>query len=210
MTPAPVLLRRTLPALVVASVIAGVATGSVTARSRPGVDVVRMFTVPVPSVEAPRGGERSPIPLDVFQASERFAGTVAGWLRSPDFVVAVYRRAQLVLPGQPSVRRLGRTIIVVQRGGTIVEARFRARTDEEARTLITAVTEELQSRVDAFNAASATLAFQVVPGDPLIVPALVSPLLRGAVAVVVVFVLGINLVLLRDLFRTPPASPESR
>lgn len=205
MTPAVTLLRRAGVPLALATLAGGITAAVVTARSNPGVEVVQGFTVPVPSVAAgirERTSAPTDLAFDALQSADLFAGTLTGWLASPDFVSVSYRRAGLRFPGGETVRRLSRAFAAQKRGGSIVEVRFRARTTEEAQVLARAVAEELQERVRTLNAATSSVVFQVQSGGPLIVPVSPSPLIRGLVAAFVVGFVGVNLVLLWDYLRT--------
>lgn len=205
MTPAALLLRRSLVPLLVAAVGAGVVAAALAARARPGVDVALAFTVPVPSGPAPSRsvtGRTEDTALETVRAAEIFVDTLAGWLASPDFVARVYARAGATFP-RVSVRRLSRAFAAHQLGGQAVDVRFRARSDEEARALAQAVVGEIGERADTFSAGTRQRAFRALPAEPLIVPVSVSPLLRGLVAGIVVFVLGMNGVLLWDFLRSP-------
>lgn len=210
MTPAAVLLRRTLPPLLLMSAAAGIATGVVSAQKDPGVEVALTFTVPAPTRQETRES-RSPNSTDettfeALQSAELFAQTLAGWLTSPDFVAAAYARAHVAFPGA-TVRRLSRAVTSVKHGGPVVEVRFRAHSSDDGRALARAIVEEIQGRTAAFNAATGGLIFRVTASDPLVIPVLVSPPLRGLVAALVAFVIGINLVLLVDFLRSPLGTP---
>lgn len=205
MTPAALLLRRSLGPLLVVAVGAGVVAAALAARARPGVDVALAFTVPVPSGPSavrPAAERAEDAARETLRAAEVFADTLAGWLASPDFVARVYARAGVTFPGV-SVRRLSRAFVAHRLGGQAVDVRFRARSHEEARALAQAVVGEIGERADAFNAGTRQRAFRALPAEPLIVPVNVSPLLRGLVAGIVVFVLGMNGVLLWDFLRSP-------
>lgn len=208
MTPAVLLLRRAFRSLLLLSVTAGVATGFVSARGNPGVDVALTLTVPSPTRQNPqedRSGSRNvgETTFEALQSAELFAQALSGWLSSPDFVAAVYRRAGLRFP-RATVRRLSRAFTAVTRGGPVADVHFRAPSAPDGQALARAVIEEIQERTTAFNAAAGNLAFRVTASDPLVIPVLVSPLLRGIVAGIVALVVGINLVLLRDFLRWPP------
>lgn len=205
MTPAATLFRRTLVPLVLAATAAGIVAAAVTARSNPGVDVVHVFTVPVPTVSTDsreRGSSPGDLAFDALQAADLFGSTLTGWLSSSGFVASAYRRAGVAFPGGETVRHLSRAFIAQKRGGSIVEVRLHARSIEEAGALAGAVAGELTDRVRALNAATGSVMFQVQSGEPLIVPVRESPLLRGLLAAFIVGFVGVNLVLLRDYLRT--------
>lgn len=208
MTPFRQLLPRALPPLLLVALAGGVSVGVVTARTVPGVEVIQPFTVPLPSVSARAESayaESGGLAFDALQASELFAGTLVGWLVSPDLVAGVYHRAQVRFPGTPSVRRLSRAFVAQKRGGSVVEVRFHARSADEGQALARAIREELEIRVAQFNSATRQLVFEARPGEPLVVPVRLSPVLRGLTASVVLFALSLSAVLLWDALRTPPA-----
>lgn len=210
MTPARQLLPRAVPPLFLIALAGGVSVALVTTRTVPGVDVVQPFTVPLPRVSpsaAPTDSGAGEVAFDALQASELFAGTLSGWLASPDLVAGAYRRAQVRFPGEPSVRRLGRAFVAQKRGGSVVEVRFRARSADEGQALARAITEELKTRIVQFNSATRQLVFEALPGEPLVVPVRLSPILRGLTASVVLFALGLSAVLLWDVLRVPPTDP---
>lgn len=205
MTPAALLLRRALGPLLLISVVTGVAVGIVSRRTNPGVEAALTLTVPAPVRESP--SNRTPsgateTAFEALQSAEIFAETLAGWLTSPDFVAAVYARAGVVFQ-RVTVRRLGRAFTAVKRGGPVVDVHFRAPSADEARAIARAVVTEIQERTAAFSSVTGGPVFRVTTSEPLVIPVLVSPLLRALVGGVVAFVLGLNLVLLGDFLRSP-------
>lgn len=204
MTPVVILLRRFLPKLFGAAAVAGVIAGAVTTRSSPGVDVVVLLTVYPPEVATVpvRGGEQSDeTAFDLLRAADVFAETVASWVSSPEFVSATYARAKVELPS-PSVTRLDRLFGAQKRGGQVVSLRFRSRNRDGGEALASAAVEEVNMRADAFNRASRSLAFTVSAARPVIAPVVLSPLIRGSVAGIVVFFFGLNSVLFWDFLRS--------
>ncbi len=204
MTPGPVLLRRSVPPLVVVSLLAGVVTAGITARQPERADVALGFAVPLPEERRPAGAGSAPGAADPVQAADLFTQTVAGWLASPDVIADAYRRARLPLPAG-NVRKLSRLVTAQQRGGQVVDVRFRTRTPEEGRVLAGALRDVLVERANALTGRNPALTFRLAGGEPLIVPVRPQPALRGLVAAVVVFVAGINLVFLWDVLRGPSA-----
>lgn len=205
MTPAFLLLRRAVGPLALLSVVVGIVTGVVSARQNPGVDVALTLTVPSPTRQTLQQN-RSGAPVEetafeALQSAELFAQALSGWLTSPDFVAAAYRRANLTFPGA-SVRRLSRAFTAATRGGPVVDVRFRAPLAADGQALAQAVVAEIQERTTTFNTATGGLTFRVTASDPLVIPVLVSPLLRGLVAGIVAIVIGVNLILLRDFLRS--------
>ena len=207
MTPAPLLLRRTLVPLAVASAAAFAVAAGLAGRSSPGVEATFSFVVPLPPLEqrpaSVSGGDRE-TSFEVLQAAELFAGTLTGWLSSADFAASSYARADIPFP-KPTIRRLGRAFVAQRRGGQILDVRFRARSAEEARTLARAVAAELEERARTLDPGASERGFRVVASEPLVVAVSVSPSIRGLVAAIVLFVLGVNGVLLWDLLRGSPA-----
>lgn len=209
MTPAVLLFRRFFGTLVLLSVVAGLVTGFVQSRMNPGVDVSLTLTVPSPtrqSVPRDRSGDALwETTFEALQSAELFAHALSGWLTSPDFVAAVYTRAGLTFPGA-TVRRLSRAFTAIKSGGPVVEVRFRVPSVEHGEALARAVIAEIQGRTTAFNAATGDLTFRVTASDPLVIPVLVSPPLRGLVAGIVTLVIGVNLMLLQDFLRSSPSA----
>lgn len=206
MTPGTVLLRRSVPPLVLVSLLAGVVAAGIAARQPERVDIALGFTVPLPEERRSAGANQVPTAVNPVEAATLFAETVAGWLASPDVIADAYRRANLPRP-QGSVRALARLVTAQQRGGQVVDVRFRARTPEEGRALAEALRETLAERAAALTDRTPLLPFRLEAGEPLIVPVRPQPMLRGLVATIVVFVIGINLVFLWDVLRgQAPAS----
>lgn len=200
MTPAPVLLRRTLGPILLGAVVAGIIAASVSRRQAPGVDATLTFTVPAPARTASVSSEQETA-FESLQAAELFAETLTGWLASPDFVSAVYQRASVAF-AQPSVRRFSRAFVAKKRGGQVVDVGFRAQSSEEASALARAIAAEVTERTNALNTEKSPWRFEALAGTPLIVPVRVLPAVRGLVAAVVVLVVGINLVLLWDFLQS--------
>ncbi|TSC64275.1 MAG: hypothetical protein G01um1014106_196 [Parcubacteria group bacterium Gr01-1014_106] len=211
MTPAHILLRRTLGPLLVLAALAGVITAIVSARTNPGVDVALTLTVPSPTRPAAGrdvSGDAKETTFEALQSAELFAYTLSGWMTSPEFTAAVYRRAEITFP-KTTVRRLSRAFAAVKRGGPVVDVSFRAQSDADGHALARALIAEMQARTAAFTAATGDSRFVVTASDPLVLAVRVSPFLRGLVAALVVGVLGVNLVLLKDVLRSPERLPTA-
>lgn len=210
MTPAHVLLRRTIGPLLFLSIAAGVVTGIVSTRTNPGVDVALTLTAPSPtrasSARNSVGGTEDTT-FEALQSAELFAYTLSGWITSPEFTAAVYRRAEVAFP-QASIRRLSRAFTAVKRGGPVIDVSFRAQSEADGQALARALIAEIQARTAAFTAATGDSRFVVTASDSLVIAVRVSPILRGLVAAIVVGVLGVNLVLLRDFLRSPENLPR--
>lgn len=202
MTPGPVLLRRSVPPLVLVSLLAGLVAAGVAARQPEWVEVALGFSVPLPEERRPAGAGAAPAAADPVEAADLFAQTVAGWLASPDVIADAYRRAGLPLP-EGGVRKLSRLVAAQQRGGQVVDVRFRARTVEEGQTLAAALRETLTERAAALTGQNPSLAFRLETSEPLVVPVRPQPATRGVVAAIVTFVFGVNLVFLWDVLRSP-------
>lgn len=202
MTPASLLLARSLGPLLVFSVAAGGVAAALAARTPAGVEVALGFVVPVPRDVSLRGGGEPA--TDPVEATDLFVGTLTGWLSSPDFVARVYARAS-VAPPVRSLRHLSRVFTAERRGGQVVGVRFRARTADDGARIARAVREELGERAQALQGGGAAFSFTVRAEEPLIVPVRVLPAIRGLVAGTVVFVLALNAVFLWDFLRAPPA-----
>lgn len=206
MTPAAILLRRTLVPLAGMAVVAGFVTAWITMRSSPGVEATLTFTIYPPEqalLRREEGGRSADTSFEILRAADLFTETVTGWLSGPDFVADVYQRARVEFP-DVSIARLSRAFAAQKRGGHVAAVRFHARSPEEARALATAATAELAERTEAFNREARSLSLHVAPSEPLIVPVRLSPAIRGATAGLVVFVLALNAVLLWDFVRTSP------
>lgn len=207
MTPAAVLLRRSLGPLLLVAVLAGVASAVVSAKVSRAFEAALTLTVPSPVRESPRSGRaaggKEDTAFEALQSAELFAETLQGWLSSPDFAAAVYARANVAFQ-RTSVRQLSRAFTAVKRGGPVVDVRLRARSAEEGRAMTRALVEEVGARVEAFNAETGGSGFRATASEPIVIPVYTSPPLRGIVAGVVAFVLGINLVFLRDFLRPAP------
>lgn len=206
MTPARILLRRTLGPLLALALVGGIAVGIATARQPPRVDGIIGFVVPIPAQETKQtlsdlGGS------DPIEAAGLFVGTLSGWLASPEFAHEVYRRASLPEPAT-SVRKLSRVFEARRRGGQVVDVNFRAKSADEAERISRALRDEVSERASAFSGSEQALSFRAVAGEPLVVPVQQNPLLRGLVAGVVILVVGLNAVFLWDFLRTPPTEPR--
>lgn len=206
MTPAALLVRRTLGPLLVTAVAAALITAAVTRRQSREVEVTVSFTVTPPErilVRLSGGEPATESTVDVLRAADLFTETLVGWLTSPDVVTATYTRAQVELPSLSAVR-LDRLFTAQRRGGQVVLARYRARSEGEAMALASAIVAEVKGRTASFNEGVRPASFTVTSARPVITPVVLSPVIRGAVAGIVVLLLGINAVLLWDFLKTAP------
>lgn len=206
MTPGNLLFRRAFAPLLVLAVGAGVVAAGVTMKRDPGVEVSLSFTVPLPTIHGRRdiGGvaRLEDGGVQAVRAAEIFADTLVGWLSSPDVVARAYERAGVAFP-RPSVRRLSRAFTARRIGGQVAVVEFRAISSEEGERLAAAVISEVEARTSRLNAHAQDVVFRLGTSKPLIVPVQYSPLVRGAVAALVMAVLGYSLVLFWDFLRTP-------
>lgn len=206
MTSVALLLRRTLGPLLATALVAALVTAALTRRQPGAVDVALSFTVlPSERVLVRTSGQEpaTESTVDALRAADLFAETLAGWLTSPDLAVAAYRRAMVEFPALPA-QRLDRLLTAQKRGGQVVIARYRARSESEGKALASAVVTEVNVRTEAFNEGGGRTSFAVTSAGPVITPRVASPVLRGAVAGIVVLLLGINAVLLWDFLRSAP------
>ncbi len=204
MTPARVLLRRTLGPLLALGLAGGIAVGIATARQPPRVDGILGFVVPIPQQEVGQtsaGGGPDPV-----EATDLFTGTLSGWLASPEFAHEVYRRASLPILAN-SVRKLGRVLEARRRGGQVIDVTFQASSADEAERIARALRDEVAERASVLSGNDRGLSFRAIAGEPLVIPVQQNPLLRGVIAGIVLFVIGLNTVFLWDFLRTPPANP---
>lgn len=199
MTPAAALVRRAGTPLLLSSLVGGVIAAFLAARQPPIVEVVQSFVVPLAEAQGTRPDQGNPV-----EATDLFVGTLTGWLTSPDFVAKAYERARV--GGAPSsVRSLSRAFVAQRRGGQVVDVRFQAALSADAQALARAVREEVAERASALTKGPSTPAFRVMALEPLVLPVRPQPLLRGLVAFIVLFFLGLNLVFFADFLRTPRA-----
>lgn len=204
MTPTPQLLRTWWRTIALLAAVAAAVTAIVTTRLPDGVDVVQTFTIPIP--ERPPSNEYEFDGFYAIQATERFADTLAGWLSSPDLVAEVYRRAELPSPAS-SIRRLANVFTTRRLSGQVVEVRFQASTEEQARTILTAVKNVIEDRTDTVNQdRQRGLVLHTVPEQPLLLPILRSIGLRALVAAFVTIVMSASLLLFWDAWHTEDAS----
>lgn len=201
MTPSAVLLRRVFWPLLALGLAGGLAAGVVAVQRPPRVDVVLGFVVPIPEGASARSSS-GPGGPDPVGAADLFVGTLSGWLASPDFAAAVFRRASLPVPAL-SIRKLGRVFEARRRGGQVVDVRFQARSADDAARIAKAVREEVAERATAFAGGNSVLSFRAIAGEPLVVPVRSNAALRGLVVGVVLLVAGVNIVFLWDFLRSP-------
>lgn len=137
-----------------------------------------------------------------LQAADLFSNTVMGWLTSPSVVEAIYEKADVSLPTR-SLRRLARIFSVKSRGAGIVEAQYRASTEDEAMRLATAMGLVLSQRAEQVGQEEEVrFVFHIVPSEPFIGFPDRNPFLRSIVAVVVVLVIGASGIILVDSLRS--------
>jgi hypothetical protein len=206
MTPALQLLRTNSGRLLLLAAVSALCTAIVTSRLPRGVDVSLPFTIPVPG--RPLSGAYEYDGYYALQATDLFAGTLAGWLTSPDLVADVYAKAGLAQPAR-SVRTLARVFTARKLSGQLVELRFHARTGEDAQRVAEHVTAIVHRRTEQFNKEGGTpLQFSVTSGEPLVLPVQRSVPLRALVGGLVAFVFGASALLLWDAARPPEGDSD--
>jgi len=157
------------------------------------------LTIPVPSRSETTNYEYDG--YYALQATDLFSNTLAGWFKSPDFVVRVYAKAKVPLK-KSSLRNLEKMFTVKKISGQFVTVAYRVTNEQEASDIGDALVNNIKERVDAFNNnGNHFLMFSVLVGKPMVVLSTRNPVADALVAGLIVLVFGFNAVILADAFR---------
>lgn len=195
MTSLVILLKKNLPFILLLAILSGLATGIVTSKLPKKMDVSISFTIPIP--ERPQSDNYEYDGYYALQATDLFSGTFAGWIHSPEFVLAIYEKAGVAK--KPSVRSLEKAFITRKVSGQLVELRFSATSAEEAKKISDQIIIAAKEKVNKFNSeGQKSLTFSVISTEPLILPGSRSAPINTLVAFGIVLVLGINVLIFWD------------
>lgn len=104
-----------------------------------------------------------------LKASDEFSDTIAGWFKTPEMTVAIYKKAGLSY-GNPSLGSLARRFDAAKIAPNIVEVRFGAKSEAEANALAQGVNNAIQEKAYLISAASwQGISFATMGSEPVVV-----------------------------------------
>lgn len=104
-----------------------------------------------------------------LKASDEFSDTVAGWFETPEMAQAILKKTGLDSWSQ-NLNALSRRFKAAKIAPNLVEVRFSAQSEEEAKILAKAIGQLGAQKVDVINSASSqNISFLLLVGEPVIV-----------------------------------------
>jgi capsular polysaccharide biosynthesis protein len=104
-----------------------------------------------------------------LKATEEFGDTVAGWFKTPEMTQAIFKKAGLSNLPQ-NLNTLSRQFKAAKISPNLVEVRFGAKSEIEAKTLAQAVGQIVSERTNMISASSwQNISFLSVAGEPVVV-----------------------------------------
>lgn len=184
-------LRRQLPVWLLVSVVAsGLVYG---ALSRRGPVYTVHFSYLVSLAEREQASAYTFDGFYALQATDLFTTTLAGWLTTPELIVAAYHEAGMTLPTNDA-RKLRRSVEATKTGPQLIEVKVTGRGREDAERLSAALATVTEHNVRLYhNEGIPAVAFRVVATDSW------TGVSEQNVALVAISVLVVTLVLLVNL-----------
>ena len=135
-----------------------------------------------------------------LQSSEIMANSIEQWLKSPETVNAIYRRAQ-VDPEFKNIKSYTKKFIAKKMSPQYVEVRFKSSTTEEAKKISTATIEIINAKVEKLKESSEQeISFLVSSENPVIVESRTDVILNLIIGLISGMALGVFVVFLRRYF----------
>lgn len=104
-----------------------------------------------------------------IKASDEFGETVSGWFKTPEMTQAIFKKLA-VRPGSMSLDSLKRRFKAAKISPNLVEVRFSAKNENEAKNLAQAVSDTVVEKTNLLNVSSwQGISFLVAGGEPVIV-----------------------------------------
>jgi capsular polysaccharide biosynthesis protein len=103
-----------------------------------------------------------------LKATDEFGDTVVGWFKTPELPKNVYQRAKIETIGL-SLNNLARRFKASKISPNLVEIRFSASTEQEARGLAEAISEVVTEKSRLDTASTQKIYFLILAGEPVIV-----------------------------------------
>ena len=136
------------------------------------------------------------------KASNEFGDTVAGWFKTPEMTVAVYKKAYLKLASS-NLSGLARRFSASKISPNVVDVRFSVKTEEEGKNLAQAMAGALREKADSLNLISGQgIAFAVMAGEPVIVENTGVIWWNALAGLLAGLVLGFFILVAKDYFKS--------
>ncbi len=187
-------MRQALPILVVISLAAAVLAYAVAANMAPQYRAHYSYLISLASRE-----ERADYRFDGYyaiQATDLFAATLAGWIRSPETIVAAFNRSDLAVPTQ-NPRDLTRIVKSEKTAPQLVQVTITGTTPQEVEALTGALKQVMEDNVRQYHEqGTPALEFRVMATKPWASVSRVAVPVITAATFVLVFFIALNVLLL--------------
>ncbi|MBI3255585.1 MAG: hypothetical protein HYZ63_01290 [Candidatus Andersenbacteria bacterium] len=158
------LLKRRLPMILLMSVVAALVGYGVASRIKPSHIVHFSYTVSLAQRDNP-----TDFRFDGYyalQATDLFASTLAGWMKTPEHVVEAYREAGLTLPSTDA-RDIVQVVDVVKSGPQLVQVAVKSESKIQAEALASGLRSVIGRQVKTYHDKGIpAVAFTVVADTP--------------------------------------------
>ena len=135
-----------------------------------------------------------------LQSSEIMANSIEQWLKSPETVNAIYRRAQVDSEFK-NIKSYTKKFIAKKMSSQYVEVKFKSSATEEAKKISTATTEIINAKVEKLKESSEQeISFLVSSENPVIVESRPDAILNLIIGLISGMALGVFVVFLRRYF----------
>jgi capsular polysaccharide biosynthesis protein len=195
-------LRRYLPVVLVVTVVATLIAYGVASRFKPTYQVHFSYVVSLT--------QRDVTPdyrFDGFyalQATDLFAATLAGWIKTPEHVVAAYEEAGIVLPSRDA-REVVKAVEAVKTGPQLVQVTVKGEKEEDAQDLAKGLQTVIERQVENYHdKGTPAIGFAVVTDTSWTSLQTVPITMIAAGTFVFVFLFLLNAVLLLESVKRLP------
>jgi capsular polysaccharide biosynthesis protein len=135
-----------------------------------------------------------------LQASEIIADSIEQWLKSPEFVNAVYQKAQVDQDFR-NIKSYTKKFTAKKMSAQYVEVKFKSNNRQEAEKVSSAIAEAVNSKVKALGENSEReISFSIESGNPIIIESKPSAFLNSIIGLVSGLILGIFIVFGKEYF----------
>lgn len=196
------LLKRRLPLILLISVLAALVAYGVASRIKPSYIVHFSYTVSLAQRDV-----ASDFRFDGYyalQATDLFATTLAGWLKTPEHVVEAYQEAGLTLPSTDA-RDIVKAVDVAKSGSQLVQVAVKNESKIDAEALASGLKTVIERQVRAYHdKGTPAIAFTVVADTPWtgLQTLPIKTLVSGVFVFVFLFLLN-GVLLLKSIRRLP-------
>lgn len=136
-----------------------------------------------------------------IQASDLFANSIVGWLKSPEVVMNIYKKANVDLPFE-NLRKLEKKFKAFKTSSHSVEIKFKSKSQKNAQNISEAIESVLKEKAELIKKTSQEeISFSIIGSEPVIIEKKPNLILNTIIGLISGIFLGILLAFGKEYFK---------